>query len=299
MDRIHGMSVFVAVAEQGGFAAAARQLRLSAPSVTRAVAALEDRLGVRLLVRTTRRVRLTEPGARYLADCRRLLAEIDEAGAVAAGSHGAPRGELVITAPTQFGRLHIVPTLPAFLARYPEVTLRGLLLDRVVDLVDEGVDVALRIAALPPSSLIARKVGAVRQVVVGSPSYLRDRPEPQHPRELVDHVLVAASSLMTGEAWPFEEGGRMVGQKVRSRLSLSTPDAALDAVRAGFGLTRVPSYQVADDLEAGRLVAVLERFAPPPVPVSLVRHGDRRASAKVRAFVDFMIDRLESSPALR
>lgn len=286
------MRTFAAVADGGGFAAAARALHLSPPAVTRAVAALEAHLGARLLTRTTRRVRLTETGAAYLADCRRILAELDEAEAAAGGRHTTPRGELTVTAPTQFGRLHVAPLLPTFLDAYGEIAVRLHLVDRVVNLVEEGIDVALRIGELRATSLVAVPIGRVRRVVVGAPAYLARKGVPEHPTALDRQTLIAATSVMAGDGWSFSEAGRTLTVRVRARLWTSAPDAAIDAAVQGFGLTRVPIYQVAEPIRAGRLVVVLADYERPPVPVSLVTAEGRRSAAKVRAFVDFAAPRL-------
>jgi DNA-binding transcriptional LysR family regulator len=288
MDRLQAMAVFRGVAEHGGLAAAARQLGLSPAAVTRAIAGLEARLGARLLTRTTRRVALTDAGRRYLADCRRILAEIEEAEAAASGSHATAEGELVVTAPTQFGRLHLGPALPGLLERYPALAVRLILLDRVVDLVEEGIDVALRIGPLATPSLVAVRLGEVRRVVVAAPAYLEQMGAPRAPGDLARHRLVAPTSLMSGESWGFVVDGKPARVRVTARLAASQPDVAIDAARAGFGLTRVPIYQVAADLREGTLEVVLEAFEEPPVPVSLVTVEGRRAAAKVRAFVDVM-----------
>lgn len=292
MDRFQAMRTFAAVVDGGGFAAAARALHLSPPAVTRAIAALEAHLGARLLTRTTRSVRLTEPGAAYLADCRRILAALDEAEAAAGGRHATPRGELMVTAPTQFGRLHVAPLLPAFLVDHPEITVHLHLVDRVVNLVEEGLDVALRIGELRASSLIAVTVGRVRRVVVGAPAYLERMGWPDGPAALDRHTLIAATSVMAGDGWSFSDSGRPFTVRVRARLWTSAPDAAIEAAVQGFGLTRVPIYQVAEPLRAGRLVVVLADHELPPVPVSLVTAEGRRSAAKVRAFIDFATPRL-------
>lgn len=292
MDRFQAMRTFAAVVDGGGFAAAARALHLSPPAVTRAIAALEAHLGARLLTRTTRSVRLTEPGAAYLADCRRILAALDEAEAAAGGRHATPRGELTVTAPTQFGRLHVAPLLPAFLDDHLEITVHLHLVDRVVNLVEEGLDVALRIGELRASSLIAVMVGRVRRVVVGAPAYLERMGWPDGPAALDRHTLIAATSVMAGDGWSFSDSGRPFTVRVRARLWTSAPDAAIEAAVQGFGLTRVPIYQVAEPLRAGRLVVVLADHELPPVPVSLVTAEGRRSAAKVRAFIDFATPRL-------
>ncbi len=288
MDRLQAMAVLVAVADEGGFAAAARVLNQSPAAVTRAIAGLEARIGTRLFTRTTRSVRLTDAGRRYLDDCRRILVDVAEAEDAAAGSHARPQGRLTVTAPTQFGRLHVGPKLPAFLERFPDVSVRTLFVDRVVNLVDEGVDVGIRIGDLEDSALMAMTVHHVRRVVVGAPAYLDHAGAPTHPRELRHHRLIAPTSLMRGNTWAFRDGGKTLDLHVASRLETSTPEVAIDAARQGYGLTQVPIYQVADDLASKRLVTVLDAFELPPLPVRLVSVEGRRAAAKVRAFADFM-----------
>jgi DNA-binding transcriptional LysR family regulator len=295
MDRFEAMAVFSAVAELGSFAAAARRLGLSPAAATRAVAGLEARLGARLLTRTTRSVALTDAGRGYLQDCRRILMELDEAEAAAAGSHGNPRGELAVTAPTQFGRLHLAPALPAFLERHAELAVSVLLVDRLVDLVEEGIDAGVRIGALASTALIAVRLGEVRRVVVGAPAYLAAAGAPASPAELARHRLIAPTSLMTAASWGFVVDGRPVAVRVQARLASSQPDVAIDAARAGFGLTRVPLYQVAEDVGADRLRIVLDQFEEAPLPVHLITIDGRRAAAKVRAFVDFMVPRLRAA----
>jgi len=294
MDHLTAMRVFVAVAEESGFAPAARRLALSTPSVTRAVAALEDRIGARLLHRTTRVVRLTEAGARYLGDCKRILHDLAEAEASAAGSHGEPRGELTVTAPVMFGRLHVAPVLFDFLEDHPQVTARLLLLDRIADLVEEGMDVALRIGRLPDSALRAVRVGTVRRVVCAAPEYLARRGVPQRPSDLERLDVVEFSPVGAWREWGFPSDSARETVTPRVRLVVNTADAAVAAAVAGRGLTRVLSYQIADELRAGRLAVVLTDFEPPPVPVHLVHAEGRRTSAKVRAFVDYAAERLRA-----
>lgn len=294
MDRFQRMAVFVAVAEREGFAGAARQLGLSPPAVTRAIAALEAQLGVRLLVRTTRHVRLTDAGARYLEDCRRILADVAEADDAAAGLGATPRGRLVVTAPVVFGRLHVVPAIVAYLERYPEVDVTAIFLDRVVNLLDEGIDVGIRIAHLPDSSLRAVAAGEVVSQVVAAPAYLKRRGRPAHPRDLAAHTLIGAGGVTPGGEWRFREAGGALVTKIRPRFTVNSNEAAIDAAVAGFGITRVLSYQVAAHLAAGTLRTLLDDFAPPPVPVHVVHQEGRRVSAKVRTFVDFMAERLRA-----
>jgi DNA-binding transcriptional LysR family regulator len=298
VDRLETMRVFVAVGEAEGFAPAARRLGLTAPAVTRAVAALERRLGTRLLHRTTRIARLTEAGVRYLADCKRILAELEEAESSAAGAHAEPQGQLSVTATVLFGRMHVAPILLDFLARHPRVIGRTLMLDRVVDIIDEGIDVAVRIAHLADSSLSAVRVGEVRRVVCASPAYLARRGAPEAPAEIARHDVIAfAPPSALAEDWTFGAGAVTVTP--RARLIVNTVDIALAAAIAGHGLARVFSYQAMPEAAAGRLEVVLAAHEPPPVPVHLVHAEGRRASAKVRAFVDFAAARLRADPALR
>ncbi len=304
MDQLQALRVFVAVAEARGFAAAGRQLQLSAPQVTRAVAALEQHLGARLLHRSTRHVRLTEVGERYLSDGKRVLSELAEADAQAGGAHVLPQGHLIVTAPVLFGRMHLAPLLLDFLQLHPQVTARALLVDRVVNLLDEGVDVALRIAHLPDSALTAVRVGQVRRVIVASPDYLARQGTPQHPRELAQHVGLGVS-ISGGEAVPWllaaEPGATerlLQGPQPHIQLTFNGGEVGILAARAGHGLARALSYQVADEVASGHLRVVLADFEPPALPVHLVHAEGRRAAAKVRAFVDFAAPRLRAHPAL-
>lgn len=293
MDRLDGMRVFVAVAEAGGFAPAARALRLSPPAVTRAVAALEDRIGSRLLHRTTRTVRLTEAGVRFLADAKRILAELEEAEATAAGAHAEPRGQLVVTAPLLFGTMHVAPVVLGFLDRYPQVAARTLFVDRVVDLMDEGIDVAVRIAELPDSSLAAVRVGSLRRVVCASPDFLARHGTPQTPRDLEGLEGIGFQSASPLASWVFRRGdGGGDTVRPRMRLLVNNADLAVTAAAEGRGVTRVLHYQAADAVRDGRLRIVLADHEPPRIPVHLVHLEGRRAAARVRAFVDFAAERL-------
>ena len=295
VDRLGSMRVFVAVAEAQGFAPAARRLAMSPPAVTRAIAALEERIGTRLLHRTTRIVRLTEAGSRFLADCKRILGEIEEAEASAAGAHAEPRGQVGVTAPVIFGRMYVAPIVLDFLARHPRVTARMLFLDRVVDLIDEGLDVAVRIAHLPDSSLRAVQVGSVRWVVCASPEYLAARGTPRTPADLSQRDAIAFSLSTSPEQWSFASGETF---SPPTQLVVNSNDLAIAAAVAGRGVARVLSYQIAPELRAGKLQIVLSEFEPPPVPISVVYVEGRRAAAKVRAFVDFAVERLRSDKSL-
>ena len=299
MDRFQEMQVFMAVAHDQGFAAAARRLGLSAASVTRAVAALEVRIGAQLLIRTTRTVQLTEAGQRYLEDCRRILADIQDAEESAAGSHADPRGQLTITAPVLFGDLYVTPVVVGFLEQYPQVSINALLVDRVVSLVEEGVDVAVRIGELPDSSQYAIAVGEVRRVVCGSADYLRRFGRPLHPEELARARIIATSAIGQQRSWPFMAAGASMSVRLEPRMVVTANQAAITAATLGLGLTRVLSYQVADKVAAGELEIVLEDFELSPLPIHVVYQGGRKAPARVRSFVDYAVQALREHPALR
>ncbi|MBO9328237.1 LysR family transcriptional regulator [Achromobacter pulmonis] len=286
------MTVFLAVAEAQSFAAAARRLEMSAPSVTRSVAALERRLGALLLVRTTRSLRLTEAGQRYAADCRRILEEVEQADDAAAGAMAAPRGALSITAPALFGELHVMPAVLGYLRAHRAVSVRTLLVDRVVNLLDEGVDVAVRIGALPDSSLTAVQVGEVRRVVCAAPAFLREHGAPRDPDELQRYCTITAAMEGRGPQWRFLQDGQPRRVRVDSQLTVTSFQAAVLAAREGWGLTQVVSYQVARHLASGELEVVLRDFELPPLPVHVVYPEGRKSSAKVRSFVDFCVEAL-------
>lgn len=298
MDRLHAMAVLVQVAEQRSFAAAARRLNLSPPAVTRAVGWLEDRVGARLLTRTTRTVRLTEAGERFCEDCRRILSDLAEAEGAAAGAHAELKGQLSLTASTLFGRLFVLPIVMRFLDDHPGVAVRSLFVDRVVNLVEEGIDVAVRIGELPSSSLQARRVGSVRRVVCAAPAYLARAGLPQALADLSDHSIVATTASQSATAWRFFGAGVATDVPIAPRLITSSNDAAIDAAVAGWGLTRLLSYQVAPELAAGRLKIVLAEYEPPPLPIHVVHAEGRRMPARLRAFVDFAADQLRSNPLI-
>lgn len=292
------MQTFVNVAEEEGFAPAARKLGVSPPVVTRSIAALEERLGILLLERTTRKVRVTDAGVRYLADCKRLLAEIEDAEAAVSGEHSAPRGQLGVTASVMFGRLFVAPILVEFLGKYPQVRARAVLHDRVVDLLDEGLDVAVRIAHLDDSSLTSVKVGAVRRVTCASPGYLKERGVPRAPKDLAEHQTFVFSSERSAPAWSFEHQGRPSSFRPRATLLANASEVGIDAAVAGAGITRALSYMVAAHVRAGRLRLVLEDYEAPPIPIHVVYREGRRAPARVRAFVDFVVPRLRKNADL-
>src|SRR5262245_3251214 len=295
MDRLDAMRAFVAVAEARGFAAAARRLALSPPAVTRGIAMLEARVGARLLHRTTRVVRLTEAGDRYLRDCKRILAEIDDAEAAVAGIQTELRGDLAVTASAAFGRLHVAPLVLDFLKLHPHVSARALYVDRVVDLTEEGFDVAVRIAHLQDSSLTAVAVGSARRVVCASPDYIAAHGKPRSPDDLAQVDTIGFSQGLVDEPWLFgADLKRRYSVSVSPRLNVNSAEVAIAAAVDGWGFTRVLSYQIAPEVRAGRLKLVLTSFEPPRIPISLVYREGRKAAAKVRAFVEFAAGRLRS-----
>ncbi|VVN25185.1 LysR family transcriptional regulator [Pseudomonas fluorescens] len=299
MDRFREMQVFAAVAQHQGFSAAARRLGMSAASVTRAVAALEKRIGTLLLTRTTRSVHLSEAGQRYLEDCRRILAEVQEAEDSAAGSHAQPRGQLTITAPVLFGELFVTPLMVEYLTRFPEVSINGLLVDRVVSMVEEGVDVAVRIGELPDSNQHAIRVGEVRRVICGSPQFLTAHGRPRHPHDLAQAPVIATSAIGQLRSWPFLDAGEPLSVRPEPRLVVTANQAAIIAACLGLGFTRVLSYQVASKVAAGELEIVLADFELPPLPIHVVYQGGRNAPARIRSFVDFAVSALREHPALQ
>ncbi|MGF6111275.1 LysR family transcriptional regulator [Pseudomonas frederiksbergensis] len=299
MDRFQEMQVFAAVAQDQGFSAAARRLGMSAASVTRAVAALEQRIGTLLLTRTTRSVHLSEAGQRYLEDCRRILAEVQEAEDSAAGSHAQPRGQLTVTAPVLFGELFVTPVMVDYLNQFPDVTINGVLVDRIVNMVEEGIDVAVRIGELPDSNQHAIRVGEVRRVICASPTYLDAHGRPRHPQDLNGVPVVATSAIGQLRTWPFLDNGQPLGVRPESRLVVTSNQAAINAASLGLGLTRVLSYQVARKVAAGELEIVLADFELPPLPIHIVYQGGRKAPARIRSFVDFAVKALREHPALQ
>jgi DNA-binding transcriptional LysR family regulator len=298
LDQLHLLKVFVAVVDTSGFAGAARKLGISPPAVTRAINELESYLDVRLLTRTTRVVRVTEAGARYAEDCRHILAQLAEADESAGGTHNVPSGRLTLTAPVLFGAKHVTPIVTEYLQRYSGVTATCWFLDRVVNMTEEGVDIAVRIGELPDSSMQAIRVGRVRRVICASPSYLKNHGYPKAPDDLATHCIVCATAVTPFPEWQLVVKGvpRMV--KVQPRLTTTSNDAAVAAAISGFGLTRLMSYQVADHVRDGQLKIVLSEFEPAVLPVHLVHREGRHASLKARAFLDLAIERLRANPAL-
>ena len=286
-DRLDALMTFVAVAEQESFAEAARQLSRSPASITRAVAALEERLQTRLFNRTTRSVALTDAGARCLEYCRRLLAIYDELEAVDLAERIQPRGWINVTAPAMFGRLHVLPLVQDFLGEYPQVDVRLLLLDRVVSLVDEGLDLGVRIGQLPDSSLRAVLVGHVRRIICAAPQYIARHGVPATARDLTNHSVVACTAVTpTPHRWSFHGPNGVTSIAVKPRLVVNTTAAAVDAALDGFGLACIMSYQAEAHAAAGLLQTVLVAYEPPPAPIHIVHPEGRHLPAKVRLFLD-------------
>ncbi|KAB8058589.1 LysR family transcriptional regulator [Janthinobacterium sp. FT14W] len=294
MDRLESMTILLAVVDAGSLSAAARHLGMPLATVSRKVAALETHLGTRLLHRTTRQLALTEAGGSYVAACRRILEEIAEAERTATGEYVAPKGELTVTASVVFGRLHIVPVVAEFLARYPEIEIKLVLTDRVVHLMDEQVDVAVRIGDLPDSSFIATRVGTVRRVVCASPGYLAAHGVPLAPGDLAAHDCISFEVLESRRAWVFGTGKSAQSVPVHARLAVNTVDAAIAAATLGVGVIRVLSYQVMDALRDDALRIVLAPFEAAPLPVSLLHKGQAPLPLKLRAFLDFVTPRLRA-----
>lgn len=294
MDRLEAMSILVAAVETGTLSAASRRLGMPLPTVSRKVSELEAHLATRLLTRSTRKLTLTDAGAAYVEACKRILEQVGEAERAASGEYSAPRGDLIVTAPIVFGRLHVLPVIDDFLATFAEIDIRLVLSDRNAHLIDDHIDVAARIGALPDSSLIATRVGAVRRVVCGSPAYFAAHGRPKIPADLSALACVTHDGPTATSSWSFTKRGTRSEQVVpiRSRLSVNTAEAAIDAAAAGVGVTRVLSYQVEEAVRAGGLQIVLEKFEPESVPVNLVHSGQGLPPRKLRAFLDFAVPRL-------
>ena len=294
MDRLAAINVFVAIAEAGSLSAAGRRLGMPLSTVSRYLAALEDQVGVRLITRTTRELALTEPGRHYLQSCRRIVAELEAAELRLAGEHQEPQGELAVTAPVVFGRLHVQPVVVEFLRMFPRVTARLLLVDRTVDLIEEGLDVSVRIGALPDSSLIAARVGSIRHITCASPAYLASRGRPSSPQELRNHDCISFTALSPVERWSFA-GAKPQRVNLHPRLTVNTAEAAIDAAVAGLGITRVLSYQAARPVADGSLRLILENFEPEEMPVNILHREDRLPQAKVESFIAFAVPRLRKA----
>jgi DNA-binding transcriptional LysR family regulator len=293
MDRLDAMRMFVAVAKLGSFAEAARQLRLSPSVATRSVAQLEDQLGLTLLTRTTRSLRLTGRGEIFLESCQQILEDLDGAERLVRGESAEPRGEMKIAAPILFGRLHVLPIVNRALSEHRGLSIRLALSDRNVHLVDDGIDIAIRIGDLADSSLIAVKLGEVSRILVASPEYIENRGAPQSPVKLADHDIIAFESIDATNEWRFEPNDSI---RVTPRLTVNNADAAIAAAEAGIGITRTLSYQVRDSVMAGRLVPILQQFAPRPSPVSAIYPARRIVSANVGALIKIARNHFAANP---
>ena len=287
MNRLEAMAVFVAAVDGGSLSAAARKLRMPLPTVSRKLSDLEAQLKARLLIRSTRQLVLTDAGRGYLASCRRILEAVAEAEQVVAGEYRAPQGELIVSAPIVFGRLHLLPVTTQFLEAFPQVSVRLVLNDRMLNLLDDHIDVAVRIGELREGGLIAARVGVTGQVTCASPAYLARHGKPRVPGDLAAHACVSFDALNAGDSWAFNDGGAETRVPIRARLVVNTAEAAIDAAVAGVGLTRALSYQVQAAIGAGSLTTVLTKFEPKPVPVNLVYTSQRQLPVKLRAFLDF------------
>ncbi|MDI1286165.1 MAG: LysR substrate-binding domain-containing protein [Reyranella sp.] len=295
MDRLDAMSILREAVDAGSLSAAGRRLGMPLATVSRKVSDLERHLGTRLLNRSTRQLTLTDAGRSFVAACRRILDDVAEAERSASGEYSAPKGELSLSAPIVFGRLHVLPVAIAFLKTHPEIDIRLTLSDRMVDLQEDRVDIAIRIGELPDSSMVATRVGSIRRVLCGSPAYFAEHGMPQHPRELATRDCITFSGLMSADSWTFKAGKSDSVVKIHSRLIVNTAEAAIDAAIAGVGVTRVLSYQVANAVRAGTLVVALQEFEAAPSPVSLVHTGQPLLPLKLRAFLDFAAPLLKTA----
>ena len=298
MDRLRALEIFIKVAETGGFATAARALSMSPPSVTRVVSGLEQHLRTALFVRTTRSVGLTEAGVRFLQDATRIITDLAEAEDAAVGAHKTPRGALRITAPVLFGGMFVTPILSEFLDHCQHISAEAVFLDHIVNMIDEVHDVAIRIGELVDSSLMATRVGTVRLMVFAAPEYLALHGTPVHPDDLSGHNLILPMPLGTSPNRHFQIDGKPFSIRPAARLKINTNDAVRDQVARGWGISRLRSYQIAPHLSARKVVPVLEEFEPPPQPIHIIHQEGRLASAKVRTFVDFIVERLRADPSL-
>lgn len=298
MDRFRQISAFVAVVEENSFSAAARRLNSSPPAVTRLINELEARIGVRLLKRTTRQISLTESGARFLAEAQRILETLAEAEDMARGLHGEPNGVLKVTAPEVFGRRFVTPILCDYLSERESVHAEALFVDRTIDLIGEGMDVAFRIGELRDSSLTSTNVGTVRRVTIAGRNYVQQHGEPETPEALAQHRVIHPSGVSAAPNWHYVRGGRRRKARFKPTLSVNTAQAAIDAAIAGFGITRVLSFEVCDALAEGRVVEILKDYEDGEMPVQILHPEGRRATGKVRSFIDHAAPRLREQADL-
>jgi len=297
MDRLEAMSILTTVVEVGSLSAAGRRLNTPLATVSRKISDLEAHLKTRLLNRTSRRVSLTDAGRDYVAACKRILDDVREAERAASGEYSAPRGDLTLSAPIVFGRMHVLPVVTEFLVAYPDIDVRLDLSDAIANLIEDKIDVALRIGALPDSSLVATNVGSIRRVVCASPDYFKRRGAPKKPEDLARHDCITFEGIAAPDSWRFLYGNKDIAVAVRSRLTVSAAEAAVDAAVAGVGVARLYCYQVAQARREKKLVTALEAFEPSPAPIGLVYAGDRMLPQKLRAFLDFAAPRLRARMA--
>jgi DNA-binding transcriptional LysR family regulator len=297
MDRLEAMTILIAAVDAGSFSAASRKLGVPLPTISRKISELEAHLKTRLLVRSTRKLRLTESGAEYLTASKRIIECVNDAEAHASGAHVAPKGDLILTAPIAFGRIHVIPIVNAFLRTYPAINVRLLLADQNVSLIEDHIDIAVRIGALPDSSMIATGVGHVRRVVCASPSYLAEHGTPKKPEDLAEMPCVTFAGAVPGMAWVFPAHGaaRALSVRTKCRLHVNTAEAAIDAAADGIGVTRVLSYQIEKLVRTNVLRILLKDCEPPPLPVSLLHAGQGLLPLKTRCFLDFAIPRLRNA----
>ncbi len=292
MDRFEAMSIFLTAVDSGSLSEAGRRLGVPLATVSRKISDLESHLKTRLMLRGGRHLELTDAGRSYLAACRRIVEDVAEAERTAAGEYRAPTGELVISAPLVLGRMHVVPVVSGFLKAYPDIQIRLLLSDRVVNLVDDHIDMAVRIGVLPDSSLIATRVGHARIAVFASPNYFTARGVPGRPDELHQHDCIAFDALGTGDRWDFVQDGVYHPVAIQPRLRANTSEAVIEAAYDGLGIARVMSYPIREAIADGRLRVILRDYELPPVPISLVYPAQRLLPLKLRAFLDYAAPRL-------
>jgi DNA-binding transcriptional LysR family regulator len=297
MDRFEAIRTLLAAVDGGSLTAASRQLGMPLPTVSRNVSELEARLGTQLVIRTSRKLLLTDAGNAFVAAGRRVLEQLDEAERAAAGEYRRPRGDLLVTAPIMFGKLHVTPVVLAFLAAYPEVNVRAVLFDHVIDLVENHVDVAVRIGHLPDSGLVAARIGEIHWVICASPAYLSTHGTPVAADDLAQHDCIAFEGLQMVRTWPFGRGTDAKTVAIRPRFAANTAEAVIEAAIAGIGIARLTSYQAAGAIRQGRLVSLLRGHNPEPLPVHLVHTGPPLVPLKMRAFLDFAGPRLKAGLA--
>lgn len=294
MDRLDAMSVFMTVVEAGSFSEASRRLNMPIATVSRKVAELEAHLRTQLLKRPARKLALTDSGRSYMAACKRIVEQVDEAERDASGEYRMPMGQLAVTAPSPLGHMHLMPIALEFMTAFPEIHLRLILSDRVVNLIEENIDIAIRIGELRDSSMIATRVGSIRNVVCASPAYFGARGRPQKPQDLGGHDCITIDSGTTARGWKFTDGAEEIVVPVKSKVDVSSSEAAIMAAVAGVGVTRVMSYKMQEALRAGQLEIVLGDFEPTPWPVNILYTARRLAPMKLRAFIDFTAPRLKA-----